>query len=176
MHKKLESVLGELSEPYLRARNFAELATVGMTFIEKHFPEGIGMLAGAPASDGINPVEEVSSIYILGNREVMRRGTRKLQLEHKPVVDFELFVPKVHELWVAWRSQDTKSHVHEHCDPLLDDFYMRFAESPYVDAAYFISGCEHLRGPDRLMKAFERLNKRVVMLPHNYHLVAPPLE
>lgn len=176
MHQKLEAALGGLADPYLSAKTFRELGLVALTYIEEHYPSGIGMVVGVPMPDGAHPIDDPNSIYILGNREVMSLTIRKLRIEQKPVLDFSsVFVPRIYELWEVWRSQDSKSHMHEFCAPLLDDFYALIAEARLITTAYYVDGCQALPGPAKLLEICGKQNK-LSELPPNYHRTAPPIE
>lgn len=174
MHQKLETALKDLVEPYLAAQSFSELAGIVLLYIERDYPNGVGFFGGGPYV--VELLEEPNSFRILGDDTVTRKAVQKLRLEHKPVIDWGIFIPKSYELWRLWRNQDKKSHPHEYCEPMLDDFYGRIAMSPLVNVGYFMNGWETFRGPARLHQIFEGSGKMIEVLPRNYHLVAPPLE
>ena len=175
MHQHLEGALGDLADPYLNAKTFGQLGKVAFEYLEENHPLGIGMVIGTPGSRAAAVADRISSIYILGDKDTMNATVRNLRIEQKPVFDFEkVFIPRLYELWDEWMAFDPKSHVHEFCVPLLDDFYVPIAESRFISTAYYIDGTQGQQGTATLIAALER--QKLWPLPRNYHLMAPALE
>jgi hypothetical protein len=166
MHGTLKSKLGDLSRDYYEAATFGKFADVANALIARDYPSGAKIPFGPCSEDEENGN---ATIYLLGRKEVLEGATLNLILAGEPVLDLRLFMPKLMELWSTWVEQDSKSHRHEYCEPLLEDFYVRVASGPHILGGYFLGGSRLFKGPKRLSHLFEK-KKEIITLPRNYYI------
>jgi len=158
----------------MNAASFFELADVAISQLKRDFPNGAYLVSGPITSGGL--FDRFESVDIVGNISIVRETTNKLRRQEIDVWDQTLYFPRLYELRVLWEAQDYKSHPHEYCAPMRDDFHARIATSDPIVGGYFIDGWQSSNGSRRVCELLNQRKKEVIHLPRGYHRTPAPLE